>query len=107
MGAILLARNAGFHLKEVMPIVKQAVNDNVSEVRKASYLIVGRLLNEFSPSLLNDFETELVGMLLNGLSDTNEDIIKVCEELIDNVGKNIKELNVGEKMEREGEEGQH
>lgn len=101
-----MARNAGFHLKEVMPVVKAAVNDNVSEVRKSSYQVVGRLLNEFSPSLLNDFETELVGLLLNGLSDANEEIIKVCEELIDNVGKNIRELNTGEKMEREGEDGQ-
>jgi len=50
-------------------------------------------LNGLSPSLLSEFEPRLVQLLLNGLSDENPDIIKLAEELIDNCGGKLKELN--------------
>lgn len=90
----MLTRNAGEHLKEIMPAIKVIVNDKMSDVRKSSYLIVGRLLNQFSPHLLRDYESELVRLLINGLSDDNEEIIKVCQDLLENVGKSIRELEI-------------
>ena len=92
MGELLLTREAGYHLKEVMLNFKIIVNDKTSEVRKSTYQIVGKLLNQFSPSLLREFESDLVQLLLNGLSDDNEEIIKVCQNLIEEVGQNIKAL---------------
>jgi len=92
LGELLLTREAGYHLKEVMLNFKIIVNDKTSEVRKSTYQIVGKLLNQFSPSLLREFESDLVQLLLNGLSDDNEEIIKVCQNLIEEVGQNIKAL---------------
>jgi hypothetical protein len=92
LGEILLTRDAGDFLKEVMPSIKQSTNDKMSDVRKSTYQIIARLLNQFSPSLLRDYETELVQLLLNGLSDDNEDVIKTCQGLIEEAGKNVRQL---------------
>jgi len=87
-----LTRDAGDHLKEVMPNIKQSINDKMSDVRKSTYQIIARLLNQFSPSLLRDYETELVQLLLNGLSDDNEEVIKTCQALIEEAGKNVRQI---------------
>lgn len=92
MGELLLTREAGKHLRELIFRFKNAINDKTSEVRKASYQVVARLLNGFSPSLLKEYESELVQMLLNGLNDENEDVRTLCEGLLENVGENIKKL---------------
>jgi len=92
LGELLLTRDAGDHLKEVMPSIKQSANDKMSDVRKSTYQIIARLLNQFSPSLLRDYETELVQLLLNGLSDDNEEVVKTCQALIEEVGKNVRQI---------------
>jgi len=92
LGEILLTRDAGDHLREVMPNIKQSANDKMSDVRKSTYQIIARLLNQFSPSLLRDYETELVQLLLNGLNDDNEDVVKTCQALIEEAGKNVKQI---------------
>jgi hypothetical protein len=88
----LLTREAGKHLRELIFRFKNAINDKTSDVRKASYQVIARLLNGFSPSLLKEYESELVQMLLNGLGDDNEDVRNLCEELLENVGENMKKL---------------
>jgi len=87
-----LTRDAGDHLREVMPNIKQSANDKMSDVRKSTYQIIARLLNQFSPSLLRDYETELVQLLLNGLNDDNEDVVKTCQALIEEAGKNVRQI---------------
>jgi len=92
IGELLLTREAGKHLRELIFRFKNAINDKTSDVRKASYQVIARLLNGFSPSLLKEYESELVQMLLNGLGDDNEDVRNLCEELLENVGENMKKL---------------
>lgn len=93
LGELLLTRDAGIHLREVLVNFKLAVNDKTSEVRKSSYLVIGRLLKQFSPSLLSEYEAELIQLLLNGLGDDNEEIINFAQELIEEAGQSIKVLD--------------
>ena len=81
-------------MKELLPSLKLAVNDKTLEVRKSTYEVIAKLLNGFSTSFLREYESDLVQLLLNGLSDENEEIVKQCINLIAQVGKSIKALEV-------------
>jgi len=92
LGEILLTKNASSTLNEVIVNLKSIINDKVSEVRKATYIIIAKLINGFPKSVLIDWEAELLQLLLNGLTDEQLDVISLCMELLECVGKNIKYL---------------
>jgi len=91
-GEILLTDNGANHMKEILPALKQIINDKNLEVRKSTYEVAAKLLNGLSPGFLKDYESEIVQLLLNGLSDENEEIVQLCIILISKVGQNIKKL---------------
>ncbi len=78
----------------MMPALKAATNDKTVECRKAAYLVVAQLLNKLPGSVLQDYEPELLCYLLNGLSDESQDIIVKTKELISEVGKNIRKMQM-------------
>ena len=88
-------------MAEVMVNLKLIVNDKTSEVRRATYIMIGRLLNGFPGSILKEWEAELVQLLLNGLIDEQQDVVILCSEMIESVGKNIKELESENIIEEE------
>jgi hypothetical protein len=93
-GALLLTDNGANQMKELLPAIKIVVNDKNLEVRRSTYEIVANLLNGLSLGFLKDYESDLVQLLLNGLSDENEDVVNTCLQLISNVGQNIKKVHM-------------
>jgi len=97
-GELLLTHNGGNQMKELLPMLKQVVNDNALDVRRTAYEVIARLLNGFSTTFLKEYEADLVQLLLNGLSDDKEEVNQLAIKLISQVGNNIKKLE----MEIEG-----
>lgn len=78
----------------MLPALKAASNDKTVECRKTTYLVLAQLLNKLPGSVLQDYESELLCYLLNGLSDDNEEVIAKTKELISDVGKNIRKMQM-------------
>jgi non-SMC mitotic condensation complex subunit 1 len=87
-----LTKNAANKLEEIFIPLKNATNDKTSEVRKATFQMIARLLNGFAPLVLKTYEGQLVLTLLNGLNDENEEVQALCSGLLESVGENIKRL---------------
>jgi hypothetical protein len=66
--------------------LKLIVNDKITEVRKSSYENVAKMLNGLSVGNLKNYEASLVCLLVNGLSDENEDIALTTQKLLEDVG---------------------
>jgi hypothetical protein len=54
--------------------------------------MISRLLNGFAPSVLRNYESQLVLALLNGLTDENNEVQDLCAGLLETCGENIKKL---------------
>jgi len=93
-GELLLTQSGASQMKELLPALKKVVNDGSLEVRKATYEVIARLLNGFSNADLREYESDLVQLLLNGLSDSSEELVQICVNLITQVGKNVKKLEM-------------
>jgi hypothetical protein len=71
---ILLSRKNGTFLEVVMNSLKTLSLDKSTEVRKGTLLAVAELLMHFSIQNLNNYENNLILILLNSLSDDNKEI---------------------------------
>lgn len=87
-----MTKNAANKLEEVYIPLKNATNDKTSEVRKATYNIIARLLNGLAPLVLRNYESQLVLLLLNGFTDENNEVQELCAGLLESSGENIKKL---------------
>lgn len=67
--------------------------DKSSDVRKSALLAIAELLTHFSVQNLNNFENQLILMLLNGLSDDSKEIQQLTLGLLDQVGAKRKLLD--------------
>lgn len=79
--------------EHVLNVFKGSSNDKIVEVRKTVYEAVAKILNGFSISNLRNFETDLLLILLNGLSDESQEVVVMCQKLLEEVGINRKKLD--------------
>eukprot|EP01017_Pseudomicrothorax_dubius_P007096 TRINITY_DN12147_c0_g1_i1.p1 TRINITY_DN12147_c0_g1~~TRINITY_DN12147_c0_g1_i1.p1 ORF type:complete len:186 (+),score=44.30 TRINITY_DN12147_c0_g1_i1:406-963(+) len=86
IGELLLCDKAGALYEHVAPQMSTIVLDKNNDVRKTAYEIIGRLLNGFSIATLRDFESQLVYLLIGGLSDEVDQIRADTIKLLDEVG---------------------
>ena len=69
-------------------------NDKNSDVRNNFYINIANLLNKLNIIYLRKYESNLLRLLLNGLSDEKEEIKKKTEELLEECGNNRKKLAI-------------
>lgn len=70
------------------------MNDKIIDVRKTVIESVAKMINGLSLSNLKESEGKLIYLLLNGLSDENEDIVGITLKLLEDVGIKRKLLAV-------------
>jgi len=100
MGAVIKCDNAAKFLREALPQLKIASNDKSSSVRwnsnsliycrKQVYEICVAFLNKFDIMDLKQYESDLILILINGISDEQEHISLMCESQIEEYGTNLK-----------------
>jgi hypothetical protein len=76
----------------VQVALKLALADPKVEVRKAALECAGYLLKYMAPKFLKQYEATLVSCLLAGLSDEQEEIVKLCMRLLEECGESIREM---------------
>ncbi|KAL4472321.1 hypothetical protein ABPG72_002804 [Tetrahymena utriculariae] len=82
----LLCEGAGCLYEHVNASYNKVINDKINEVRKTAYESVAQLLNSFSVPNLRNFESDLVLLLLNSLSDEVQENIQLGQKLIEETG---------------------
>lgn len=90
MTAVLLTPKAGSNFSTSYPFLRSLSNDKNPEVRKTCYKSACSMLKGFSLSNLEESETFLVLILMNGLPDEKNE--EVVQELLEESGKSRKEL---------------
>lgn len=91
---LLLTENAGDFLGENLDYLRVIVNDKNSDVRKNFYMNISKLLMGFNIIYLRQYESQLVLLLINGLSDDKEEIKEETKKLIEECGNNRKKLSI-------------
>ena len=91
---LLLCDNAGSLIDECFPSLLNISNDKNSDVRNNFYINIANLLNKLNIIYLRKYESNLLRLLLNGLSDDKEEIKKKTEELLEECGNNRKKLAI-------------
>ena len=76
LGKILVAESAGPHFIHVEAGLKATLSDKKMEVRISGLECVSNLLHFFGPKYMREYEATLIGLLLMGLNDESEDVIR-------------------------------
>ncbi|KRX02552.1 Armadillo-type fold [Pseudocohnilembus persalinus] len=92
--SILLTQQGGGSIEHVMPSLNKIVYDHNNDVRKATYQALGKILNGFSIGNLKMYESDLLILLLNGLSDEIPEIVQESQKIIEEVGLKRKVLSI-------------
>jgi len=87
-----LAEGAGANLEVIYNSLKILINDKIIDVRKTAIECLAKIINGLSLTNLRDSEAKLVYLLLTGLSDENEDIVRCTIKMIEDVGEKRKLL---------------
>lgn len=101
MTNLLLCEGAGCLYEHVGATFGKAVNDKINEVRKMAYESVARLLNGFSIANLRLFESDLVILLLNSLSDEVTEFSVLGKNLVEECGmrRKLLAIEINEKID--------
>ncbi len=97
----MLTKNGSSKLDEIFVNLKSITNDKASDVRKASYSMIARLLYGFSPLTLKKYESSLVQLLLNGLTDENPEVQELVAGLLESAGESIKKIEENHDIKEE------
>ena len=70
-------------------------------MRKTAYDSLGKILNGLSVGALRNYESQLVGLLLNGLSDEAPEIAGLTTKLLEDAGlrRKLLAIELDEKIE--------
>jgi hypothetical protein len=94
LGEILRTDNAGKFFEECTNSLKIFIHDKYPEVRKCFYQIIFNLITSFNIIFLRKYEHNLVIYLINGLSDSSEEIRQMCFTLLEEAGNYRKKLAI-------------
>jgi hypothetical protein len=92
LSRILITEGAGGNFEHVQVALKLSLADPKTEVRKAALECAAYLLKYMAPKFLKQYEAALVSCLLAGLSDEQEEIIRLCMRLLEECGESIREM---------------
>ena len=81
-----MAEGAGASLEVVYNSLKTLISDKIIDVRKTVIECLSHIINGLSLTNLKESESKLVYLMLTGLSDENEDIVKLTINLLEDVG---------------------
>ena len=90
---LLLCGEAGNLIDECIPSFNLISNDKNKDTRKIFLTKIADLLKNLNSIYLKKYEDKLFILLLSGISDDDEGNQKYTKELIEDVGKNIYQLN--------------
>lgn len=90
---LLLCNEAGNLIDECIPSFTLISNDKNKDTRKVFLGKIADLLKKLNSIYLKKYESKLFILLLSGISDDDSDNQKYTMELIEEVGKNIYQLN--------------
>jgi len=69
-----MLQETGRFFGKLKPYFQLLIGDKNSAIRQQTYMTMGKLLDNFSFSELKEFESDIVQILLTGLSDDDEKI---------------------------------
>ena len=90
---LLLCGEAGNLIDQCIPSFTSISNDKNKDTRKIFLTKIADLLKNLNSIYLKKYEDKLFILLLSGISDDDEGNQKYTKELIEDVGKNIYQLN--------------
>ena len=88
---VIVARGAEPFLTESIPQLKFSMNDRSQDVRVIFYEVLRHWMTKMEFSALREHECALIQMLLNGISDENENVRNACLSFLEEHGQRMQE----------------